>query len=254
MGKKSEYKCGVVSVSFRPQSPEEIIVAAKDAGLSCIEWGSDIHAPYNDEEKIEKIVELQEKYGISCSSYGTYFRLGRDNTEELEKYAEAAKKLGTNIMRVWCGDKAAYQYTDEEKRVLLDECKKAAEIAKRCDVVLCMECHHWTYTETAEGMTELMEAVNSENFRMYWQPSQFLSVEKNVCYAKSVSKYCKAIHVFNWEGETKFPLSEAEDAWCKYLSCFGSDITLLFEFMPDDKIESLPAECEALFRITERMN
>ena len=39
------YQIGLVSVSFRGLSPEEIIRIAKDAGLSRIEWGSDVHAP-----------------------------------------------------------------------------------------------------------------------------------------------------------------------------------------------------------------
>ena len=39
------YKFGLVSVSFRELGVDEIITAAKNAGLSCIEWCSDVHAP-----------------------------------------------------------------------------------------------------------------------------------------------------------------------------------------------------------------
>ena len=42
------YKCGLVSVSFRNNTVEEIVKAVKYAGLSCIEWGSDVHAKNTD--------------------------------------------------------------------------------------------------------------------------------------------------------------------------------------------------------------
>ena len=38
---KYNHRLGVVSVSFRDRTPEEILKEAKDAGLVCVEWGSD---------------------------------------------------------------------------------------------------------------------------------------------------------------------------------------------------------------------
>ena len=43
--KENQYSLGLVSVSFRKNTPKEILEAVKEAGLSCIEWGSDAHAP-----------------------------------------------------------------------------------------------------------------------------------------------------------------------------------------------------------------
>ena len=101
------YNTGLVSISFRGHTPEEILKAMAQAGLDCIEWGSDIHAPCGDVENLEKIAKLQENYGISCCSYGTYFRLGVTPVAELPAYIQAAKTLGTNILRLWCGSKPA---------------------------------------------------------------------------------------------------------------------------------------------------
>lgn len=36
---------GLVSISFRNHSPEEIISEAAKCHLHSIEWGSDVHAP-----------------------------------------------------------------------------------------------------------------------------------------------------------------------------------------------------------------
>lgn len=243
------YKLGLVSISFRDKSPEEILSAVKSAGLSYIEWGSDVHAPKDNKEKLNEIVALQKKYAVNCCSYGTYFRLGETPIEELKDYINAAKVLGTDILRLWCGNKGSVGYTENEKLQLFDVCRTAAEIAKQNGVMLCMECHGGTYTDTLNSALELMQAVNSENFRMYWQPNQFVSFEENLCYAEKIAAFAEHIHVFNWKERNKYPLEEAVDIWQAYLQKLGSGRTLLLEFMPDDKIESLKTEADALRKI-----
>lgn len=243
-----QYNFGLVSVSFRPYSPEEILIAMKNAGLTCIEWGSDVHCP---PEKAEEIAALQEKYGITCCSYGTYFRLGVTPMEDLQDYIGAAKTLGTNILRLWCGDKNSEEYTEKEKEELFSACTAAADIAKQNGAILCMECHNKTYTNRKEAAYELMQAVGSESFRMYWQPNQLRTEAENIEYAKLLSPYTEHIHVFNWKGKEKYPLHDATALWQTYLGCFGTDKTLLLEFMPDGRIETLKTEAEALKEIVK---
>lgn len=245
------FRTGLVSISFRQHAPEEILSAMKAAGLSYVEWGSDVHAPANDIENLKRLVALGEKYGIICSSYGTYFKVGQHATEEILPYIHAAKVLGTNIVRIWCGSKDCELYTQEEKAALLADCKKLAEIAEQENIVLCLECHNWTYTNHLSGALELMETVNSENFRMYWQPNQWSSFEENMEYAQKIAKYTYVIHAFNWLEEKCFPLCEAVDTWKAYLSKFDSPYVLL-EHMPDDKLTSLCAEAKALQNIVEK--
>lgn len=242
---------GLVSISFRSLSPERILEETKKAGLSVIEWGSDVHAPCDNTENLTEIVRLQNKYGISCCSYGTYFRLGVNDTEELQKYIDAAKILGTDILRLWCGNKASTEYSSEDERLLFEECKKAAFIAEENGVTLCMECHNGTYTDSRDTAIKLMKTVDSPSFRMYWQPNQFTSAEENLKYARLLSSFTKVIHVFNWTQDKRFPLSEAVPLWKEYLSFFNKDQTLLLEFMPDDDIDSLKTEAESLRKITE---
>jgi len=242
------YKLGLCSISFRKNSPEEILSAMKEAGLSVIEWGSDVHCP---PERAGEISILQNQYGIKCCSYGTYFRIGVTPIEELNKYIVAAKTLGTDVLRLWCGDKNSEDHTESEKRELFTVCKTAMEIAEAKGVTLCMECHNNTYTNSKESALELMQAVNSPHFRMYWQPNQLRSEEENILYAKLLSQYTVNIHVFNWNKKEKYPLRSAKDIWKNYLSCFDKGENLLLEFMPDNRIESLKTEAEALKEIVK---
>lgn len=247
---ENKYRLGLVSVSFRKNTPEEILKAVNDAGLSCIEWGSDIHAPCKETETLKQIAELQKEYGIECSSYGTYFRFLESDISELEDYISAAKILGTNILRLWCGTKNGKNMTDNEREELMSQCRQAAEIAEQRNVTLCMECHRKTFTEYPVDTLELMEKVNSRHFRMYWQPFQWLDPTDSMQIAKAIASYTEHIHVFNWHGDKKLPLIDAVDEWREYLSAFDTPRTLLLEFMPDGRIETLQNEVEALKIIT----
>ena len=250
MGERKD-RLGLVSVSFRNQSPRRILQAASEANLSCIEWGSDVHAPARDRERLREIADMQREYGIFCSSYGTYFRLGETPLDELPFYTEAAKTLGTDVLRLWCGSRSGDEYEPSERQTLYEECRKAAEIAAREQVTLCMECHKKTYTQIPEDALALMREIGSPHFRMYWQPFQWQSVEENRRYAEAIAPYVRNIHVFQWKGDGRFSLFEGIDEWKGYLGFFPTPRTLLLEFMPDDKIESLSEEANALRIITE---
>ena len=244
--KESKYNLGLVSVSFRQHSPKEILEVTRAVGLSCIEWGSDVHAPCRDIERLREIAALQKEYGIFCSSYGTYFRLGETPIEELEAYIQASRILGTNILRLWCGVKSGKDMTNEEQDALLDVCGTAAKVAEANGVILCLECHKKTFTEDPDDAIHLMETINSPNFRMYWQPFQWQSAEQNIENAKKIAPFAEHIHVFNWKGSEKLPLADAVGEWQEYIKVFSTPRTLLLEFMPNGTVEELAAETAAL--------
>ena len=104
-------------------------------------------------------------------------------------------------------------------------------------------------TDDADAALELMTRVNSENFRMYWQPNQFKPQNVNLKTAEKLAAYTHNIHVFNWKGYERFPLALGMEIWQKYLKRFNGNETLLLEFMPDDSLNSLPAEANSLFTL-----
>ena len=84
---------------------------------------------------------------------------------------------------------------------------------------------------------------------MYWQPNQYRSVEGNIEYAKALKTYIDHIHVFQWKGSDRFPLSEGIDEWKSYLKELPGEHMLLLEFMPDNDVASLGSEARALFEL-----
>ena len=247
--KQQTYRLGLVSISFRQHTPREIAKAARDAGLTAIEWGSDVHAPPRDAEALDAIVNLQKEYSLSCASYGTYFRLGETPLDELFDYIAAAKHIGTHVLRLWCGTKSGAEYTTAEKENLFLQCKKAAEIAAKENVILCMECHKSTYTQSLPHVIELIKVVNSSHFRMYWQPFQWQEIEQNIAYAKAIAPYTHHVHVFHWKGKQRLSLEDGIDEWRNYLGLLPPPRTLLLEFMPDDRLQTLPHEVHILKKL-----
>ncbi len=244
------FKAGLVSVSFRENTPDEIIKAASSAGLSCIEWGSDIHAKKDDFDDLRKIEKGCRENGIECCSYGTYYRIGQNSINDIFEYINAAKILGTDILRIWCGTKGAAEYSRDEKKLLFEQCAHLAEIARKENVKLCLECHNNTFTDTADETVRLIKTVNSENFGMYWQPNQYKNETENLEYAEKISDVTEIIHVFNWDSDDKrYPLADAKEVWRRYFKYFDGQPALL-EFMPDGKLETLVTEAETLKEIT----
>ncbi len=236
----------MVSISYRELDFEDVLRIMSDAGLKYVEWGSNAQAPQNDIQKLQLIAEAQAKYGIQCCSYGTYFYLGITPIEELPDYIRAAKMLGTNILRLWAGKKTKDMCSQQEKDLLFNQCKLAAKIAEAAGVTLCLECHRNSYTETAQGAFELMQVVDSEAFRMYWQPDPYVSVEENIAYARLIQPYTVHLHAFHIKRSTSYPLAEGAEEWKLYLKEFTGDHLALLETLPDQRPETLQREADSL--------
>ena len=141
------------------------------------------------------------------------------------------------------------EYARQERQMLMEQCKQAAKIADEEGVTLCMECHPNTYTQRLEDALDLMRELNTPCFQMYWQPFQWQSVEENLTYAKAIAFFVCNIHVFQWKGQQRFSLNSGIEEWQSYLREFPAPRTLLLEFMPDNRLHSLPKEADALRKI-----
>lgn len=239
---------GVVSVSFRDRAARDIASAAKDAGLSAIEWGSDVHARPGSAD-VEEIAATDAKLGLSCSSYGTYFRLCAapdpvkgDTPADIAPYLSAAKALGTDTLRIWMGSRSSDKYSPEERAELLAAAAETAKLAAASGMKLYSEFHLGTFNDCAESA----RLIAGAGIGTYWQPFQTLTVRENEKIARALRGAVNTVHVFNWSLAGRHALSEGVDDWKRYLEVLGSAETLLLEFMPDDRLETLKGESDAL--------
>ncbi len=252
------FESGLVSVSFRRLSPEEIIEQTAGAGLSCIEWGGDVHLPPGNIRLAQQIAEQTHTAGLRVSSYGSYFRIGVTPIEQFPDVLASASALGAKLVRVWAYDRYLDQWGGTVWDSLVESARTIAEMAAKVGIKVCLECHNHTLTEDYHGALRFLQAVDHPALRMYWQPNEHRSHAYNLEAARALAPYTECIHIFHWDAQGHYPLANGAREWEAYLSVFRKQspkksLPLLLEFMPDNKVESLPAEAKTLQRLIELM-
>jgi len=240
---------GLVSISFRQLPCLEIIEKTKNAGLSAIEWGGDIHVPAGKAEIAAAVGAQTRREGLVISEYGSYYRLGASAPEEIDGVAACARALKTDTVRVWAFNKGSEDVMEEEYRRVVSDAKRICALYP--DLTFCTECHNNTLTDDYNSNLRLLADVDMPNFGAFWQPNQFKSTDYNLESAKALAPFVKSLHVFSWEGKTMYPLDHHSEIWKKYLSvfaksCAADSIYAMLEFMHDGSPDSLCKTAEQL--------
>ena len=243
---------GLVSVSFRNLSCEEIVKLCIENGLTSVEWGGDIHIPAGDIAAAEEAFALCQKSNIEIAAYGSYYRVCKNETVNppWEKVVETAAALHAPIIRVWICEHGSEEVSDDEFQRAVKECREICDIAQKQNITVCCECHPNTLTDNYIYTVKLLKQVDRPNFKLYWQPNQHKSIEYNLEAIRSMKDYTLNVHTFYWEGINKLSLSCGVSIWKKYLEALG-DVTprFLLEFMPNGLTAEIPGEIKAFNEI-----
>ncbi len=247
-------KPGLTSITFRNKTIEEIVTITKESGLSCIEWGSDVHCKPEHTESAQLAKKQCDKNGISICSYGTYLRLGLcdDAYTQFEEICKIADILGTSIVRIWASDKNMASIDCEQYQKCIFEARTISEIASRHGITVCFEYHRRTLTEKAEDALKLIKDIGRENIRLYWQPNPDISIDDNIRELKTVLPYVENIHCFYWtknseNKDVRNPLSDGTHIWKKYISIAHKSVkNILIEFVKDQSVEQLFSDAAIL--------
>lgn len=247
---------GIASVSFRGNTAEEIICAAKEAGLQGIEWGGDVHVPAGDVARAREVRRLTEEAGLRVTSYGTYYCIGGsdDPARDFSAVLQSAEALGVKIVRIWGGEKGSAKLTDDEFVALAKEAQLLCDLAAEKGMLVSLECHNDSVTDDYRAELRFFEAVNRPNLTTYWQPNQDRSEAYNFESIRALAKYITNVHVFHIRREddgsiTSFPLEEGSAIWHEYLALLGQEAapeSALIEFVYDNRIETLAPTAKTL--------
>ena len=242
---------GLVSISFRALSPENIICAALSAGLDGIEWGGDVHVPPGDIEKAAFVRSETENAGLIVFAYGSYFRAGCSPNPEAEfsNILASAVALNAPVIRVWASDKGSAELGEDGYSRLITQTRLAADMAAERGITLSFECHGNTYTDDYSSALRLIGECGRDNVKMYWQSNQLKSDDYNLAAAHALAPFTTNIHVFHWIGGQKLSLKDGVGLWGRYINAFsqtGRGHAFLLEFMHDGRPESLTEKASTL--------
>lgn len=248
---------GIVSATFKKESPAFVMEAAKEAGLQAIEWSENWHVALGDTQAAADLYRRTVEAGFQIAAYGSYYKLGTEERpqERFELSLRNAQALHAPLVRIWAGTKASCDVTEIERGALADEARQAAEAAEKVGIKVALEWHKNTLTDTNESAERFLADVNHSNLYCLWQPTQALSMQQRTAGLDMLENRGKLLnlHVYYWENDGRHPFSEGVNAWRTYLSHINraEDRFALMEFVKGDTKEQLIEDAKCFEKLLE---
>lgn len=229
---------GLVSITFRACSPEEIIALAARAGLAAIEWGADVHVPPDNIARARHLARATQDAGLAVSSYGSYYRAGQE-PQAFDDLLRTAVALGAPRLRVWAGTQDAHAADAATRRAITGDLRRIARLAATEGVRIALEFHGGTLTSDAASAAALLRDLAGEAVDSYWQPRVGASPPAVLEDLRALAPWVQHVHVFQWgpAGE-RHPLADGAAVWTPRLdalAALGRPVQVQLEYVKDDR-------------------
>ena len=157
---------GLVSVTFRDKTPEEIISAVKQCGLEGIEWGGDVHVLPGDVSRAREIRHLTEQAGLAVWAYDSYFEAGEQTPDLFPPVLESAKALGAPCIRVWAGARGSAQADPEYVQRVISCTQAICDMASTAGIDICYDYHPNTLTDRCDSAVQTLRSAARDNLHL----------------------------------------------------------------------------------------
>lgn len=251
---------GIVSATFKKETPAYVLEQAEIAGLSGIEWSENWHVPIGDTKFSEYLKHKTEDRGIEITAYGSYFRLCTEENPEkrFQMSIDNAAAMGAPVIRIWGGSKPTKELSEDEWIALTDEAGRMAEQAKKYGIKVALEWHKKTVTDTNETAQRFLNDVKSDNLYCLWQPTMELDMDQRTSGIDMLEKMGKLqnIHVYHWDKRGRRPFSEGIHEWKTYFSHVSINETRygLLEFVMGDTKEQFLEDAKEYKKLLKEVN
>ena len=258
MKPRQEGRAGLVTVTFRRLSPEEIIGVAREAGLSVLEWGGDVHVPAGETKRAREVAALTRAAGLETLCYGSYYRVGHEGEGGHPPWSDVlatAVALGAPSIRVWAGTRGSGGAGDAYFARVRDDANRVADLAAGQGVRIAFEFHDGTLNDNADAAARLLEALPHPNIDTLWQPLVSLDAGQRDRSLQVVLPRLAHVHAFHWlpgDPIDRRPLSEGAALWETWLAAMraaGRRPDCLLEFVRGDDPAVLTGEAGVLRKL-----
>lgn len=254
------FKSGLLSVTFRQKSPEEILSLAVGAGIESVEWGGDRHLPAGDTAAAERLARMTRNAGLEVSAYGSYYKFEdidpSRSGEGPSPFAvlDTAEALDTEMIRIWPGSIGSEEAPPEWRRRLVERTRELAALAAPRSLSLGFEFHNDSLTDTAASTLRLLDEVDCPNVSTFWQTNRGVSRETHLEGLRLLRHRVSHIHCHHLVPNKQPPfelLEQGESEWMSYLRLIPRGAQTRFvsiEFVRDGSEESFRRDAGTLRR------
>jgi len=237
---------GLVSITFRQLTPQQIVELCHKNQLQVIEWGGDVHVPHGDINAAMQVGLLTREYGLDVAAYGSYYRLAASPADGLHFSAvlASAVALQTKAIRVWAGNRGSEDADPRWRNEVIQDALHCADLASEKGITICYEFHGGTLTDTLESTCDLLAATEHPFIKTLWQPPHGRPLEECLNGLRTLARRIHHVHGFHWwpDSSHRLPLRVGKDRWTAYVSelrALGLDANILLEFVAGDSPQSL---------------
>jgi 3-dehydroshikimate dehydratase len=238
---------GLISVTFRERTIEQIAELAAGCGLLGIDWGADVHVRPGDDAAADRAVAASDAHGLTVTGYGSYHRAGADPIASFAPVVATAVRLGAPLIRIWAGAKGSASADAAYRASVTDGIAGAVELAKAEGIQVALEFHGETLTDTPAGAVALCDATGA---RSHWQPPVGLADDDALAGLDAVAGHLAQVHVFSWGARAeRQPLGARRALWSTALArvaVLPGDHAALLEFVAADDPANLRADAATL--------
>lgn len=248
---------GLTSVTFRNLTYQEILHYCQECGLTCIEWGSDIHVPQTDFLHAEIVREASRSSGIQISSYGSYYSLCTHENwrEAFLPFLKTAVALNAPVIRIWSGSKCASEASREYYCRAVRETQELCDMASDYHIAIAFEYHDGTLSDTGDNALKIAEEIGRKNFGLYFQYDSHVTFDENINSLNKMLPFLKMIHVaYNDVERNALFLDEGEgiELWTRIVRALRrdqSEVCLLFEFLKETSMAGLMRQTQTMRKL-----
>ncbi len=247
---------GLLSVTFRQLSPQKVVELCVSAELQSIEWGGDIHVPHGDLKIAKEVSEMTRHSGLLSSAYGSYYRLGKSESPFFEAVLDTAEVLEAPIVRVWAGDCGSSEADATYRKAILDDAFRIVEQASQRSIIISLEYHANTLTDSLDSTLDLLKTIDSPYFQTFWQPPHTADLNTKIHGLEMLLPWLTNVHVFHWHPQTgeRFKLIEGKLDWQNYIDILSNserNHTVSLEFVKHDAPEIFLDDAQTLKSLLE---
>lgn len=212
-------KAGVCTIIDKSRSIDELISIIAQTGADGVElWSHPPHISYPPDEKyLKNLKKCLDDNGLEAAALGSYLRPGRDIFVNdlkisIETEIAIASALGIQVIRIWPGMKNYDEYSEEERKTLIEEIRSIGRKARAAEIMIVLERHvdtilnDWSHTE--EIMKDLVSDNVFLNYQIVWPAAVSQYKANSVKDYTSLLKYSRHAHLQNYSVAPDGQISE----------------------------------------------